>query len=190
VRKCLSAALTVSVALALSSCPANGVDPSPDPTPTPTVEHISYSIDGGSKITYTNGPSLGGAKNFTGDAGKPFIAICGTSSIKLYLYASQNITEIEPTSSSEPYIEIRLGGSGPFSAGSHSALITLQLPTATYTAVSDITLVLDQAVSSGSLGQTISGSFSGSVSSDGGATSQSISGDFSLVYRNDSWTTT
>jgi hypothetical protein len=185
VRKCLSAALTVSVALALSSCPANGVDPSPDPTP--TVEHISCTM-GGSTVTYTNGPDSS-RKSFTGDVGKPFITIWGTSSIKLYLYASQNVTGIEPDSSSEPYIKIALDGSGPFSGSSTAALITLQLPDATYTAVSTITLVLDQTVSSSSLGQTISGSFSGTVSSDGGTTSQSISGDFSLVYRNDSWTT-
>jgi hypothetical protein len=186
VEKSLFAVFGLASALMLSSCPGNGADPTP--APPPTAEHISYSIDGGSKVTYSNGPSLGGTKSFNGDAEKPFITIYGTTTTpnKLYLYASRNIVEFCPLS--EEYIEIFLAGSGPFSGSSPIALITLQLPTKTYSATSTISLTLTQTVSSDSAGQTISGSFSGTVSSDGGTTTSTISGDFSLIYRNDSWT--
>jgi len=177
-------------ALLLASCPS----PS-GPSPTPTSNYISFSINGGTATTYTSGVTSGSSRLAVTTPGLPLASIPGTSYSYFILYASKSIADFEAAGVDSIFISIILPVATPPSigAGSHlnasgeGANISLRVGTR-YIAwgvdYKQIDLTLDQSVdNTSSIGKTVTGTFSGTITSDGGTTTASISGSFNLIYQ-------
>lgn len=177
-------------ALLLASCPS----PS---NPSPTSNYISYSLNGASTTTYyTSGMISGSSTLDVTTPGVPLASIPATSTY-LYLYASKTNADFEVSGVDYICINIALPtpSSHSISAGSYlttatpsaeGANIKLQIGSVQYTAggaYNLIDLILNQSIdNSTSIGQTITGTFSGTITPSTGGFA-TISGSYNLIYQ-------
>jgi hypothetical protein len=179
-------------ALILASCPSPSGS---SPNPYPTNNYISFSIDVGPLTTYTNGVTSVSPTISVSTPDVPFASIPENRSY-LYLYASNSTADFEAAKVDFVCVYIVLPdptapsiGAGKYlNSTGEGANITLQIGAAKYIAngltYALIDLTLDQSVdNANSIGQTITGTFSGTITPDSGTTSASITGSFNLIYQ-------
>lgn len=189
-KKALLASFLCAIVLACPSCK----NPSAPDDPPPSDKGITFSINGGASTTLAHGIPLSSSNITVTTANVPFGSIPSGDGY-LRLYASSKDFDFEALG--QDYIEIYISVSGNSIASgtwSNAANVWVQIGGAKYQAAGPayaIDLVLDQTVdSSSSIGQTITGSFSGNVTADGGTTIVPLSGTFKLVYQGSTWTGT
>lgn len=189
-KKALLASFLCAIVLA---CPPYDSPSAPDDPPT-SDKGITFSINSGASTTLAHGIPLSSPNITVTTANVPFGSI-PSGDAYLRLYASSEDLDFEALG--QDYIEIYITVAGSsIAAGtwSSAANVWVQIGGAKYMAAGPsfaIDLVLDQTVdSSTSIGQTVTGSFSGNVTADGGTTIVTLSGTFKLVYQGSTWTGT
>ncbi|MGO8695545.1 MAG: hypothetical protein ACLQMF_17930 [Rectinemataceae bacterium] len=188
--KNLLAACGIVLLFAVSSSCKNPAAPPPDTTP---KSYISYSLNGnGTQTTYSDGVTSGSGIITVSVPDIAFASIPSNASTpELFLYASMNNAAFESSSTDFIYIYISFTGT-TISAGDYpGANVTLNLGGESYLG-SAIDLHLDQAIdNSSSVGQTVTGTFSGTITytpATGSPVIATISGSFKLVYQTSSLT--
>ena len=190
--KKLAAACGIALLFAVMSSCKNPAGPPSDPAAT---SYISYSLNGnGTQTTYYSGVVSGSPAITMSVPDVAFASIPtpqGSSTPNLYLYASKNNAYFEASSTDFICISILADGTSAKPAGDFlasdgtGANLTLGLGVTTYFGDgpnSQVDLHIDQAIdNSTSVGKTITGTFSGTISD--GTTTATISGSFRLIYQ-------
>ena len=187
-KKTLLAVFLCAVVIDFQTCTV----PSAPEDPPASDKGITFSINNGASTTFAHGVTATSANITVTTPNVPFGSIPSGDGY-LRLYASSLDTAFE--GSGQEYIDVYITVSGSsISAGTYiaAANVSVQIGGNLYAAAPPaytIDLVLDQTVDSAtSVGETITGSFSGNVIADGGTTIVPLSGTFKLVYQNSTWT--